>query len=73
MDNTTKNMLSQLHKEVINGIVANSFDFGDVPTIETVKANWQYQYFNIANDDTINDDIINNIINLVSRYYNKFN
>lgn len=70
MDNTTKNMLSQLHKEVINGIIANSFDFGEVPTIETVKSNWQYQYFHIANDDTITDDTISVIINLVSRYYN---
>lgn len=70
MDNTTKNMLSQLHKEVINGIIANSFDFGKCPTIQEVKSNWQYQYFNIANDDTINDNTINDIINLVSRYYN---
>lgn len=66
----TKQMLYQLHKEVISGIIANSFDFGDVPTIETVKANWQYQYFKIANDDTINDDTINHIINLVAKYYN---
>ncbi len=70
MDNTTKNMLSQLHKEVINGIIANSFDFGEMPTIKSVKSNLQYQYFNIANDDTITDDTIINIINLVSRYYN---
>ena len=70
MYNDTKNMMSQLHKEVINGIIANSFDFGTRPTIQDVKSNWQYQYFNIANDDTITDDTIINIINLVSRYYN---
>lgn len=70
MDNTTKNMLSQLHKEVINGIIAKSFDFGKCPTIQEVKSHWQYQHFNIANDDTINDNTINDIINLVSRYYN---
>lgn len=71
MDNSTKQILSQLHKEVINGIIANSFDFGDVPTVETVKANWQYQYYHIANNDTINDDTINHIINLVAKYYNR--
>lgn len=70
MDNSTKQMLSQLYKEVINGIIATSFDFGTRPTIQDVKNNWQYHYFNIASDDTITDDTIINIINLVSRYYN---
>ena len=71
MDNSTKQMLSQLHKEVINGIISNSFDFGTRPTIQEVKSNWQYRYFNIANDDTINDDTINHVINLVAKYYNR--
>ena len=71
MDNSTKQMLSQLHKEVINGIIANSFDFGKRPTIQDVKSNWQYQYFHIVNDGTITDDTINHIISLVAKYYNR--
>ena len=70
MYNETKNMLSQLHKEVINGIITNAFDCGIYPTIQDVKSNWQYQYYNIDNDDTINEEVINTIIKLVSKYYN---
>lgn len=70
MKNETNAMLSQLHIEVVNGIVSSAFDLGEIPTIESVKSNWQYKYFNIADDITINDTVINTIIANVARYYN---
>ena len=70
MEGTTQKMLSQLHKEVINGIIANYFDCGTRPQVKDVKENWQYHYYNIANDNTISDNVINTIINNVAKYYN---
>lgn len=53
---------------IINGIIVDYFDGGIRPTLQDIKANWQY--LRMRGKNTINDVIITEIINRVSKYYN---
>ena len=52
---------------IINGIVVDYFEGGVKPTLQDIKTNWQYT--RLRGKNTINDVIITEIINRVSKYY----
>lgn len=53
---------------IINGIIVDYFEGGKKPTLQDIKTNWQY--IRLRGKNAINDVIINEIINRVSKYYN---
>ena len=70
MENTIKidRDLQNCATYIINGIVVDYFDDGKKPTLQDIKNNWQY--LRMSGKNTINDIIITEIINRVSKYYN---
>lgn len=53
---------------IINGIIVDYFESGIKPNLKDIKNNWQY--IRLKGKNTINDTIISEIINKVSKYYN---
>lgn len=53
---------------IINGIIVDYFEGQIIPTVETIKANWQYT--RLSGKNLIDYNMIQSIINKVAKYYN---